>query len=224
MRLWPPLVCAALASCGGCEPVVGPEGEVARFLEAQRGGCAVAVEGRGTLALTSLKFDRLLVKPEGEGLTAVATFDGEGVFKGVSSGRIADEIPVSYLGLERAPFVRREGRWAPQTSVVPALVEIVALLDARREALGKKDAAALDEMVAKGWKDARLTRDAALEKARALEGRYQPTKWIVRVEREGAQVLEEYTLEPADGPARRGQVRFELKREDGRLRFASGLL
>jgi hypothetical protein len=213
MRALAPLFAAALCSCGGCEPVLGPEGEIARFLETQRAGAQVEIPGGGTLALASLKFDRLLVKPEGEGFTAVATFDAEGLYDG--------QTRVSYLGLERARFVRRDGRLVPRTSPVPALEEIVALLVMRRAAIARAEVGALEPLVARDFHDPRLTREAALAQARERMAELAGTRaeaWIVRVEREGAQVLEEY------GGARRGQVRFELQREDGKLRFSSGLL
>ena len=209
----------SLCSCAGaCEPVLGPEGEIAHFLETQRGGTTIAIAGGGTLALSSLKFDRLLVKPEGDGFTAVATFDAEGIYDG--------QTRVSYLGLERAPFVRRDGHWVPRTSPVPALEEIVGLLAARRAAIAKGDASALEPLVAKGFQDPRLSREAALAQARERASQPATTSavaWIVRVERDGAQVSEESESPGADGKPRKSQARFDLKREDGRLKIFAGL-
>ena len=167
-----------------------------------------------------MRFDRVLVKAEGDGFTAVATVDAEGTFDGVTQ--------VSYLGLERVPFVRRHGRWEPREALLPALEEAVRLLLARRAALAATDSAALEHLAARRWKDPQVTREAALAQTRErideFKGRYQATRWIVRVERDGAEVLEQYTLAPPDAPVRKGQIRFELVREDAGLRFGSPML
>jgi hypothetical protein len=212
------LVLLALSSCSGCEPVLGPEGEIARVLEVRQSGPAFTLDGK-TLQLHAAHFDRVLVKPEGEGFTAVTTVDAEGTI---------DKTQVSYLGLERIPFVRIDGHWQPKEALLPALREVAELLSARRTALGTADAAALGELVSTTrWLDSTVTREVALAQLKDRigdwAGRYEPTAWIVRVEREGAEVLEEYTLTAPQGTTRRGKIRFQLVRED-RLRFGSGPL
>lgn len=220
MRRGLALVALALASCAGCEPVAGPEGEIGRILQSARGeGASFAVRGGGVLTLRVAHFDHVLVKPEGEGLVAVAKADADGEYEGGTA--------VSYVGLERVPFVRRGAAWVPKGAILPALEEIAALLVERRAALERREPGRIEALVARGWSDARLPREAALvqmrERVEAFSGTYRPTRWIVRVEREEAEVLEEFVQEGGGG-ASRGQVRFQLKREDGKLRIASGLL
>lgn len=217
MRAGLVVLAAALASCGGCEPVTGPEIEIARILEAQSKGATIAVPGAGTLALSKVRFDRVLVKPEGEGFTAVATVDADGALDGMAVG---------YLGLERVPFVRRGAQWVPKTSLLPALVEVASLLAERHSALRRHDATAIERLVAHGWSDRRLSREEALsqmrDRVRDASGDERAVRWIIRIEREGAEVLEE--LDRATGTSGRGQVRFQLGREEGRFRFVAGLL
>jgi len=208
----------ALASCGGCELLLGPEGEVARVISAQGPGATLAVPGGGVLKLRSIHYSRMLVKPEGEGYVAVATVDAEGDYE--------KETAVSYLGLERVPFVRRGGAWEPKSSILPALAEIAAVLAQRRSAIERRDPEALERLVARAWSDSRLSREAAVaqmrERVSAGSGTYRATRWIVRTERQEAEVLEEVERGAADG-ASKGQVRLQLKREDGAFRISAGL-
>lgn len=220
MRLGLGLLAALLASCAGCEPVAGPEGEIGRILQSARSrGASFAVRGGGAMQLRVVHFDHVLVKPEGEGLVAVGKADAEGEYEG--------GVPVSYVGLERVPFVRRGRAWEPEGAILPALEEVAALLVERRAALEGREPRRIEALVAQGWRDGRLGREPALvqmrERVEAFSGSYRPTRWIVRVERGGAEVLEEFVQEGEAG-ASRGQVRFQLTREDGKLRFAAGLI
>lgn len=208
------LLLLSLASCGGCEPLGGPEAKVASVLQRCSDAPASCPAGSG-LVLHRVRFDRLLVKPEAGGYTAVSTVDAEGVFHGT--------VKVSYLGLERIPFTTSSRGIAPPPALLPALDEVAALLTARRDALAQRDLAALEALVSSKWSDARMDREAMLaaarERAERGEQLPQPSLWSVRGDRDGAEVLEEY---PAGGGAQRS--RFVLRREGGRLRFASGLL
>ncbi|MBI5542329.1 MAG: hypothetical protein HY901_00445 [Deltaproteobacteria bacterium] len=229
--------CLTACSAPSCEPFAGPEAEILRILERHgETGATLQVAGAGSLQLSRLKFDRLLVKPESGGLTAVGTVDAEGRLALAASGcpppaaamptpPLPCTIAVSYLGLERIPFDRTpSGALGPKGSLLPALAEAAALMVARNAALRSGDAAALEPLTAAAWTDTRLGRAEALEAAReriAKGGAAQPRSWTVRVEREQVEVLEE-----AEAPATRAveRARFVLVREGGRLRFAAGLL
>jgi hypothetical protein len=203
----------ALSGCGGCAQLVGPEGEIAQYIQAQRTAAPrFSIPGGGDLVLSQVSFDHVLVKQEGQGFTAVGQVDAEGTYAGTTQ--------VSYIGLERVPFVRLDGRWLPKDALLPALQQVAALLLERRAAEEARDPAALERLVAKAWDDPRAGgRDAALaamrERLSAGPAKAQPKRWIVRVERERSEVLEETSL---------GSTRLVLVREAGQLRIASGTL
>ena len=203
----------SMSACGGCAKFVGPEGEIAQYLAVQpeAEGARFAIPGGAEVVLSQVRFDHVLVKPEGEGLTAVAQVDAEGTYAG--------EAKVSYIGLERVPFVRKDGRWRPRGALLPALQDVGALLVARRAAHDARDPAAMERLVAKAWSDETTGREAALAamKDRLSAGQVaaKPRSWIVRVERERSEVLEETAA---------GATRLVLVREGGQLRIASGSL
>lgn len=211
------VLAAAAAGCDGCScaKVAGPEGEIETFLQAQReGGLVFQIAGK-PLRLTSAKFDHVLVKPEGEGFIAVGKVDAEGVFD--------RDTKVSYIGLERVPFVLQGGRWVPRGAFLPGLEAVGALLEARREALEAHDAAALEKLLTRE----RLADQASLAALRervAAEsaGRRRAQAWIARVERDGAEVLEESAGLMPDGTLANTRVRLVLRREDGALKIADG--
>ncbi|MBI5544912.1 MAG: hypothetical protein HY901_13560 [Deltaproteobacteria bacterium] len=212
-----------MSACIGCEPVLGPEGEIARVLEAQRSGVTCLVPGRGKLELSAVSFAHVLVKPEGEGYTAVGQVDAEGLFAGATG--------VSYLGLERVPFVRRDGRWEPKECLLPALHEVVWLLSDRRAAAQEGDAERIERLVAKSWRDERFGREQAIAQLQARLAAPAPQskveRWVVRAERGKIDALEETSGQApseADGQRRPRKTRLELVREDGKLRIAAGLL
>jgi len=200
------------SGCAACGQLLGPEAEILHYLQAQRAASPrFAVPGGAEIVLSQVSFDHVLVKPEGEGFTAVGQVDAEGTYGGTAQ--------VSYIGLERVPFVRRGGRWVPKGALLPALQEVAALLLARRAAEDARDPAALEPLVALAWKDERVAREEAIaamkERLSAGPQKAQPKRWIVRVERERSEVLEETSA---------GSTRLELVREAGRLRIASGTL
>ena len=211
-RQWLPLAALSLlAGCNACEKFVGPEGEIAQYLQAQsvEPTARISVPGGGELAVSQVRFDHVLVKPEGEGFTAVGQVDAEGVYAG--------QAKVSYIGLERVPFVRTDGHWVPKGALLPGLQEVGALLVARHAAEDAHDPAALERLVAAGWTDPTADRGAAIAAMRerlAAAQKAQPKRWIIRVERERAEVLEETE----------GATRLVLVREGAALKIAAGSL
>jgi hypothetical protein len=120
----------ALLSGLGCTQIAGPELQIERALrEIESRGATVEVPKGGDLVVRSIRFDRVLVKPEAKGFIAVVTVDAEAVLdKGVA---------VSYLGLERIPFVRAERRLEPQGPLLPGLYEVLSLLMEHRSSLSR---------------------------------------------------------------------------------------
>lgn len=225
MAAWPRGWLAAplamlLASCGGCELLVGPETDIASSLRALERRASLDVPGLGSLQTERLHFDRLLVKPEGDGYTAVATVDLDGVI---------GDLRISYIGFERIPFVRREGRYAPAGALTPNLAELLTVLKTRAEAFSRADAEAYEALLAKRWKETTIGREALIERlrsdfARGPRARIEVTGWTIRNERDAAEVTEEYRLFlDGDQPPREARARYVLEREEGRFRFVSGL-
>lgn len=200
------------SGCASCDRLLAPDAQVAKFLQEQDSADPrFAVPGGGEIVLSRAKFDHVLVKPgEGGGLVAVTQVDAEGRY---------GEARVSYIGLERIPFGVRAGRVVPSGALLPALQEVAALLVARRAAEDARDATALERLVAAGWEDAGLARDAAIaamkQRLAAGPAKAQPKRWIIRTERERCEVLEETSA---------GSTRLVLVREAGALRIASGTL
>ncbi len=211
----------AVSGCGGCsELLVGPEKDIAATLKGLEARGTLELPGTGTLKTERLLFDRLLVKPEGNGYTAVSNVDLDGA---------VDGLRISYIGFERIPFVRRDGRFVPSGSLTPNLVELLEVLRARADAFSRGDAAAYEALLAKGWEEPGIDRAALLERlhgdfARGPPARIEVTGWTLRNDRHAAEVTEEYRLHLGEGqPPRQARARYTLKREDGRFRFASGL-
>ncbi len=178
----------------GCDRIAGPQAMVASALEeASRPGARFEVEVCGALAIDRAQFSRLLVKPEGRGMVAVATVDIEASF--------VDGPRVSYLGLERTPFRFAGARWRLDGPLLPALNEALSLMCRRRQALDAGDLAALRAL---GFD----VRGDGLPPGGGV-GRVR--RWVLRIDRAQAEILEE---------GERGNGRFLLKRENGPFRPA----
>ena len=176
-----------------CERIAGPQAMVASELEeVSRPGTQFEVEGCGTLTIARAQFSRLLVKPEGRGMVAVATVDVEAAFGGGPQ--------VSYLGLERTPFRFEGAHWRLAGPLLPALHEALTLMCRRRQALATGDVTALGAL---GF-DVRAERSKPLAAERVR-------RWVLRIDRDRAEILEEGELR---------NDRFLLKRENGALRPA----
>lgn len=116
----------------GCDRIAGPQAMVASALTESAGeGRVLEVPGCGALTIRRAVFSRLLVKPEGNGMVAVATVDAEAEVGG-------EGTLVSYLGLERVPFACDSARCAPVSSPLPSLVSLLSAMCGRRGARGSE--------------------------------------------------------------------------------------
>jgi hypothetical protein len=191
-----------LGACGSCEQLAGPEAQIVRELQELGARASVdALPGSGELQISHARFDRLLVKPEGEGFVAVGTVDAE--------ARHSSGAAVSYLGVERVAFRLAKRGWEPAGPLLPALGQVIELLLRRSRALEAGDEAALQALGA--------------EADPVVMGRPRTVSaWTVRVDRDRAEVLEEYRLSgEGSGPGRRRLVLVKADREfrfDARLR------
>ncbi len=198
----------------------GPEVEVITALkrtEAQ--GLLLTVRG-SRVPLTSREhhFARITVDvlPGGQRAEAFATLDFEGTL-GLTR--------VSSLGVERVPFVLRDGEWVPEGQLAPRLAAVVGALESRRAAL---EAGTLPTL------QALLAREAAPPGGPELEGvlalrdrRYKAEGWFLRLERDEAVATERWHLQgslPERPVDTRGERRLQLLRDGDEFLFSPALM
>ncbi len=198
----------------------GPEAEIITALKrTERGGLELKIAG-ASAPLTSREhhFARITVdvEPGGQRAVAFATLDYDGVL---------GETSVSSLGVERVPFVLKDGSWEPETQAAPRLVAVVTALEARRRALeaGKREALqalAGPEAVAPGGPE--------LEQLlRLKQRRYRVEGWYMRLERDSAVATERWQLQgtlperPVDA---RGERQLSLVRSGEEFLFSPALM
>ena len=111
----------------------GPEVELITQLKKAERGVDLGVAPYGTLVGAKLQYQRLSVTVDEPAHTAMVTgtLDFTGVFN--------RDIKVSSLGLEKVPFVFKDGEWQPVAGVAPRLVAIVQALEVRRRRIEAGD-------------------------------------------------------------------------------------
>ena len=190
---------SAAMAASGCDRVAGPQAMAAAALsESAAPGRVLEVSGCGEMTIRRAVFSRLLVKPEGTGIVAVATVDLEAAV-GTAGTK------VSYLGLERVPFTCDSVRCVPTASPLPSLTALLTKLCGRRDARHSDAASADGDSIGS---------EKAPENVSAAGRGESVSRWLIRVDRSQAEVLEER-------PDRR--ERFVLKNENGTFSFASGV-
>jgi hypothetical protein len=199
----------------------GPEAAIITVLKrTERDGLELALPGVGA-PLTSSKhhFSRITVRiePGAERAEAWATLD--------FTGRMGP-TEVSSLGVERVPFVRRQGEWVPEGLAAPRLAAVVGALEARRRALEAGDRSALRALVEAGEDGGEG--GAAVEEVLALrKRRYRAQAWYIRLERDDAVASEHWRLEgelPSRPVDARGQRQHRLVRSGEQFLFSPSLM
>lgn len=199
----------------------GPEAAIITALKrTEREGLELALPQVG-VPLTSTKhhFARITVRvePGAERAEAWATLD--------FTGRLGP-TEVSSLGVERVPFVRRQGEWVPEGLAAPRLAAVVGALEARRRALETGDRGALRALVEAGEDGGAA--EAPVEEILALrKRRYQAEAWYIRLERDEAVASEHWKLEgelPSRPVAERGQRQHRLVRSGEQFLFSPSLM
>jgi hypothetical protein len=181
-------------------------------------GFSVDIPGEKPLLVSRAEFREAQVFQESSGGYLLnALVDAEGDMGGTH---------VSYLGIEKIPFVREGSAWHPKSPILPALQGILAVLRARDQATAARDVGAFrDRLVGADYKDGAVDRSAYLARLvvrfQSIRALTHPTKWAIRVDRGEAQVFEEATSATAGSLSRRS--RYTLSHEDGLWRFTSGL-
>lgn len=178
----------------------------------------------GTLELAAVRFADVVTSLEGERATVVALLDAEGqaVWRDGSAA-------VSYIGRER--FHLRPcpiALWCAEGDQFERLRGVLLVLFRRADAFNGRDDAAYASLVSDGYRDGGLDKGALLRRIaadfrEAPAARLRVRAWQIRVERETAEVGEDYVLEIAGREPRTLRARYALAREGPKWRIASGL-
>jgi hypothetical protein len=198
----------------------GPEAEIITALKrTERGGLELKIAGASApLVSHEHHFARITVDlaPSGQRAEAFATLDFD--------GKLGD-TKVSSLGVERVPFVLKDGSWEPETQAAPRLVAVVTALDARRRAL---DAGSREALTALKAPEAAEPGGPELEQLLRLRQRsYRVEGWYMRLERDDAVATERWQLtgtlpeRPVDA---RGERQLSLVRHAQEFLFSPALM
>lgn len=204
-----------------------PDTQIRRALQAQTRASLEDVYGfraGGTAELTPVRFRDVVTAVEGQRATVVAVLDAE--------GRVAwreQAADLSYIGRER--FHMRPCRvalWCGEGDQFERLREVLRVLFRRLDALEARDAAAYAGLVSQGYRDGGLDRRALLQRLAAdfragPPAAVQVQAWQIRVERDRAEVGEDYQIAVAGSAPARRRALLRLTREGERWVFAGGL-
>lgn len=216
----------ALRGTGALRSMVeSPETGIRRALAKDDERAPRAVPGvDATLRLERIGFKDLLVTVSDGGAQVVAVADGDG-----SATWRGHEIGVSYVGRERVSMIPcRERGWCRAGEPAPRLSSLLALLVRRAAAFDDADPAPYRELVAADYRGPEGGRAALLERVAAdlaakPRAHLRPIAWQIRIERDTAQVGEDYELRVGAGDGRRLRARLSLRDEGGRWWITGGL-
>ncbi len=178
----------------------------------------------GTAELAPVRYRDIVTTEAGGRAAVVAVLDAE--------GRVAwrdESASLSYLGREQ--FHMRPcsiALWCAEGDQFDRLRGVLLLLFRRADAFNARDAAAYGRLVAADYRDQGLDRAALLARIgedfrRGPPARVRIRGWQIRVERDTADVGEEYALEIGAQPPRALRARYRLEREGKSWRIATGL-
>jgi hypothetical protein len=204
----------------------GPETEVITFLKGtEQDGLSLSLAGIPTpLTAKQHRFALITVRPEpgAQRAEALATLDFTGTL---------GTTQVSSLGVERVPFILKNGEWVPEGQWVPRLAAVVTALEARRQALEAGDTAALARLGALAAGDGGVPVQVGGPELEALlalkQRRYRVEAWYLRLERDEAVVSEHWRLEgvlPSRPVDQRGERQLILIRRGEEFFFSPSLM
>jgi hypothetical protein len=205
--------------------VESPETGIRRALSAAGGPGPSALPGSAaTLRIDRVRFTDLLVSASGPAAEVVAVADADG-----SVEWRARAVAISYVGRERLRAVRCPGAgWCVDGERLPRLASLLSVLARRADAFDDADAERYGPLVAEDYAGQEggkpeLLRRLAQDLAARPRARFLPISWQVRIERETAQVGEDYEIALGGAGARRLRARLDLRDEGGRWRITGGL-
>jgi hypothetical protein len=179
--------------------------------------------GGGTLELVPVRYAEVVADVAGPRATVVAMLEAEG--RAVWRDEAAE---VSYLGRER--FGMRPcsiALWCADGDQFGRLRGVLALLFRRHDALSAGDADRYRALLSPAWRDgpdgpAEAAAEVAAGRSRSGSPRRRVVAWQIRVERETAEVGEDYLLAEGPGQPRRLRARLSLRLSDGRWLLSAG--
>lgn len=213
-------------AAGGWLSPESPETQIGRALAAQTRAHVDDVYGfraGGTLELVPVRFRDVVSSFEGQRATVVAMLEAE--------GRVTwrdQAVDLSYVGRERFHMRPCSSLWCAEGDQFERLRQVLRVLFRRLDAFHARDAAAYAGLVAESYRSGGLDRGALLARldadlAGGPEAAVRVRAWQIRVERETAEVGEDYQVSLAGREPERRRARFRLVQEGGRWVFASGL-
>jgi hypothetical protein len=198
-----------------------PETGIRRALAS--GAAGGAPEASGGIRKLAVRYRDPVVTSLAAAAEVVVVADAEG-----EVDLLGRPVAVSYLGRERLRMVRCRAGWCVEGERLPRLTAVLGLLRRRAEAFDRADAAAYGALVDDAYRGAEggkpeLLRRLAADLGASPRARLRPLAWQVRIERETAQVGEDYEIAIGGAPARRLRARLDLREADGGWRFTGGL-
>lgn len=199
-----------------------PETGIRRALAAQGAEpiSAAGAEGR----IERLRFTDLLVAADGARAEVVAVADAEGTvaWRGL-------EVRLTYLGRERFAMVRCPGAgWCAEGSRLPRLTALLSVVARRAGAIDDGRPGEYRSLVSDAYRGPEggkpeLLRRLAADLGAPPRARYAPRAWQVRIERDTAQVGEDYAIGLGTGPMRPLRARLDLREQGGAWLITGGL-
>jgi hypothetical protein len=203
----------------------GPEAGARRVLAAAREAPAVPLPGgEGTFRVDRVRFAEPVVRADGARAEVTVVAEGEGTvaLRGA-------EVRVGLVAQERIPMASRPGGgWAiAGPALLPRTTSLLAVLCRRAAAFDDAAPERYGPLVDEGYRGADGGREGLLRRIAADLGalpraRLRPVAWQLRLEREEAEVGEDYEI-AAGGPPRRLRARFRLREGSGGWTFTEGL-
>jgi hypothetical protein len=218
---------AEILSLGSSLSLQSPETQIRQALAHQQSAHLEDVYGfqaGGTLELRPVRYADVVPVVEGARATVIAVLDAEG--RAAWRDQAAD---VSYVGRERFHMKPCSiALWCAEGDQFARLRGVLRSLFRRNDALRARDAGALATLVHDAYRDGEEDRAALVRRLAAELGGGAPADvrvrgWQIRVERDRAEVGEDYEVRAPGDPPRRLRGRYRLQQQGERWLFASGL-
>ncbi len=206
--------------------LLSPETQVRKALAAQGRAHLEDIYGwkaGGTLELVPVRYSDVVPDVEGERATVVAMLDAEG--KAVWRDQAAT---VSYIGRELFHMKPcKIALWCAEGDQFARLRSVLRTLFRRVDGARGGEPAAVLALAADDYRDGTTDRAGLESRIRREGGAPRPelrvTGWQIRVERDGAEVGEDYETLGPGGVVRRGRSVYRLEHRGERWVFTSGL-
>jgi hypothetical protein len=217
---------ADLMDAGSAATLQSPETQVRQALAAQGRAHLEDIYGwkaGGTLELVPVRYEEVVPDVEGSRATVVAVLDAEG--KAVWRDQSAT---VSYIGREQFHMKPcKIALWCAEGDQFARLRAVLRTLFRRFDAARGGEPAALASLAADDYRDGSTDRAALDDRLRRELASPRPDLrvkgWQIRVERDVAEVGEDFEVVEQGGGVRHQRSRYRLERRGERWVFTSGL-